>query len=52
MLLKKLITNHESTKMHQTNNMSYFTIQIIITANKINGVKKNISSMQYFALCK
>ena len=60
LLLKILITNSESTtnqqqtksksiKMYQTNNMSSFTMQIITTANQINGVKKNISSIQYFA---
>ena len=36
-------------QMPQTNNMSSFTKQIISAANQINGVKRNNSSIQYFA---
>ena len=47
----KQTINHKATqkRMPQTNNMSSFTKQIITAANQINGVKRNNSSIQYFA---
>lgn len=48
---QKQSTNHKATqkRMPQTNNMSSFTKQIITAANQINGIKRNNSSIQYFA---
>jgi len=48
---KQLKSNSKATQkqMHQINNMSSFTMQIIIAANQINGIKRINSSIQYFA---